>query len=95
MNIIYKSWYYIIQPNGLLIQWGLVPAPSDGEYSIVTFILTYTEIPAIIVNTRGHSDSDDGNSYIGHIIGTKTGFKCDSNYGNATKARLYWMSIGY
>ena len=78
-----------------MIEWGLVPAPSSGKNSSVTFILTYTEIPAIIVNTRGHSDSDDGNSRIGHIIGTKTGFKCDSNWGQETKTRLYWMSIGY
>lgn len=80
--------------NGLLIEWGLVPAPSSGNSS-VTFIPSYTEIPAIIVNTRGSSDSDDGNSRIGHIIGTKTGFKCDSNWGQAIKSRLYWMSIGY
>ena len=86
---------YIKYSNGLLIEWGLVPAPSSGKNSSVTFILTYTEIPAIIVNTRGYSDSDDGNSRIGHIIGTKTGFKCDSNVGTETKVRLYWMSIGY
>lgn len=72
-----------------------MPAPSDGEDTYVTFTPTYTVIPAIIVNTRGTSDSDDGNSRIGHIIGTKTGFKCDSNVGVATKSRLYWMSIGY
>ena len=77
-----------------MIQWGLVPAPSEGM-SFVTFIPTYTEIPAIIVNTRGSSDSDNGNSRIGHIIGTKSGFKCDSNWGQAIKSRLYWMSIGY
>ena len=71
-----------------------MPAPSSGSSS-VTFIPTYTEMPAIVVNTRGYSDSDDGNSRIGHIIGTKTGFKCDSNWGVETKSRLYWMSIGY
>ena len=85
---------YIKYSNGLLIEWGLVPSPSSGNSS-VTFIPTYTEIPAIIVNTRGYSDSDDGNSRIGHIIGTKTGFQCDSNWGQTTKSRLYWMSIGY
>ena len=72
-----------------------MPAPSDGEKSSVTFIPTYTEIPAIIVNTRGYSDSDYGESLIGHIIGTKSGFHCDSNHGARTKTRLYWMSIGY
>ena len=72
-----------------------MPPPSDGEKSFVTFIPTYTEIPAIVVNTRGYSDSDYGNSRIGHIIGTKTGFNCDSNVGVETKTRLYWMSIGY
>ena len=80
--------------NGLLIEWGLVLAPSEGM-SFVTFIPTYTEIPAIIVNTRGYSDSDNGNSRIGQVIGTKSGFHCDSNWGQATKSRLYWMSIGY
>ena len=78
-----------------MIEWGLVSAPSNGENSSVTFIPTYTEIPAIIVNTRGYSDSDNGNSRIGHIIGTKTGFKCDPNCGQTPKSRLYWMSIGY
>ena len=81
--------------NGLLIEWGLVPAPSDGEKSFVTFIPTYTEIPAIMVTTRGYSDSDNGNSRIGQVIGTKSGFHCDSNFGIETKSRLYWMSIGY
>ena len=77
-----------------MIEWGLVPAPDDGK-SFVTFIPTYTEIPAIMVTTRGYSDSDDGISRIGQVIGTKTGFKCDSNFGIETKSRLYWMSIGY
>ena len=86
---------YIKYSNGLLIEWGLVPAPSDGEDTYVTFIPTYTEIPAIVVNTRGYSDSDNGQSYISHIIGTKNGFECDTNHGHATKARLYWIAIGY
>ena len=85
---------YIKYSNGLLIEWGLVPAPSEGM-SFVTFTPTYTEIPAIIVNTRGSSDSDNGNSRIGQVIGTKSGFHCDSNWGQAIKSRLYWMSIGY
>ena len=72
-----------------------MPAPSNGEDSFVTFIPTYTEIPAIMVTTRGYSDSDTGNSYLGQVIGTKNGFKCDSNHGYETKSRLYWMSIGY
>ena len=78
-----------------MIEWGLAPAPSSGKSSVVTFILTYTEIPAIMVTTRGYSDSDDGNSRIGQVIGTKSGFHCDSNFGIETKSRLYWMSIGY
>ena len=69
-------------------------APSSGN-SFVTFIPTYTEIPAIMVTTRGGLDSDKGLSYLGQVIGTKSGFECDSNYGSAIKARLYWMSIGY
>ena len=81
--------------NGLLIEWGLVPVPSNNEKSFVTFIPTYTEIPAIMVTTRGYSDSDNGNSRIGQVIGTKSGFHCDSNFGATTKTRLYWMSIGY
>ena len=81
--------------NGLLIEWGLVHAPSAGEKSYVTFTPTYTEIPAIMVTTRGYSDSDNGNSRIGQVIGTKSGFHCDSNFGIETKSRLYWMSIGY
>ena len=71
-----------------------MPAPSSGDSS-VTFIPTYTEIPAIVVTSRGYSDSDDGDSRIGQVIGTKSGFHCDSNFGIATKTRLYWMSIGY
>lgn len=48
-----------------------------------------------MVTTRGVSDSDYGISMLGQVIGTKTGFKCDSNHSNQTKVRLYWMSIGY
>ena len=81
--------------NGLLIEWGLVPAPSDGENSSVTFIPTYTEIPAIMVTTRGYLDSDFGLSNLGQVIGTKSGFKCDTNHGKETKARIYWLAIGY
>ena len=83
---------YIKYSNGLLIEWGL--APSSGHTS-VTFIPTYTEIPAIMVTTRGNSDSDTGESHLGQVIGTESGFHCDSNYGAETKCRLYWMSIGY
>ena len=85
---------YIKYSNGLLIQWGLVPAPSNGNSS-VTFIPTYTEIPAIVVTRRGTSDSDVGYSQLGHVIGTKSGFTCDSALYTSNKVRLYWMSIGY
>ena len=78
----------------MLIQWGLVLAPSSGNSS-VTFMPTYTEIPAIMVTTRGTSDSDFGHSDLGHVIGTKSGFTCDSVWGSSIKVRLYWMSIGY
>lgn len=81
--------------NGLLIQWGLLSAVASGNYSIVSFAIEYTNVPAIMVTTRGNSDSDYGLSRLGQVIGTKTGFKCDSNYSNTTKDRLYWMSIGY
>lgn len=86
---------YVKFANGLLIQWGLLSAVASGNYSRVSFAIEYTNVPAIMVTTRGSSDSDYGLSNLGQVIGTKTGFKCDSNYGTTTKARLYWMSIGY
>ena len=88
---------YIKYSNGLLIQWGLAPSPSSGNtiVSFTSFGIEYTTVPAIMVTTRGYSDSDNGNSRIGQVIGTKSGFHCDSNFGIETKSRLYWMSIGY
>ena len=86
---------YIKYSNGLLIQWGLAPAASTGDYSNVSFAIEYTNVPAIMVTTRGTSDSDFELSRLGQVIGTKSGFKCDSNYTATTKVRLYWMSIGY
>ena len=78
-----------------MIQWGLLQAASSGKYSNVPFAIEYTNVPAIMVTTRGISDSDYGLSRLGQVIGTESGFKCDSNYSSATKVRLYWMSIGY
>ena len=80
-----------------MIQWGLAPSPSSGNtiVSFTSFGIEYTTVPAIMVTTRGYSDSDNGNSRIGQVIGTKSGFHCDSNFGIETKSRLYWMSIGY
>lgn len=78
-----------------MIQWGLLPAVSSGKYSEVPFAIEYTDVPAIMVTTRGTSDSDFGLSKLGQVIGTKSGFKCDSNYSSTTKVRLYWLAIGY
>ena len=78
-----------------MIQWGLVSAASSGQYSNVSFAIEYTNVPAIMVTTRGTSDSDYGLSRLGQVIGTKSGFKCDTNYTVENKARIYWMSIGY
>ena len=86
---------YVKFANGLLIQWGLLPAVSPGYYSNVSFAIEYTNVPAIMVTTRGTSDSDYGLSWLGQVIGTKSGFECDSSYSSTTKVRLYWMSIGY
>lgn len=86
---------YVKFANGLLIQWGLLSAASSGNYSNKTFAIEYTDVPAIMVTTRGYSDSDFGLSRLGQVIGTKSGFKCDSNYSTTSKVRLYWMSIGY
>ena len=83
--------------NGLLIQWGLAPSPSSGNtiVSFTSFGIEYTTVPAIMVTTRGVSDSDYERSGLGHVIGTKSGFQCDASCGYAKKARIYWMSIGY
>ena len=78
-----------------MIQWGLLSAASSGNYSNAPFAIEYTDVPAIMVTTRGTSDSDYGLSRLGQVIGTKRGFKCDSNNSSTTKVRLYWMSIGY
>ena len=78
-----------------MIQWGLLSAASSGKDSNVTFAIEYTNVPAIMVTTRGTSDSDFGLSRSGHVIGTKSGFKCDSNYNITTKVRLYWLAIGH
>ena len=86
---------YVKFANGLLIQWGLLPAASSGKDSYVSFAIEYTNYPAIMVTTRGSSDSDYGRSNLGQVIGTKSGFKCDTNYGSTTKVRLYWLAIGY
>lgn len=78
-----------------MIQWGLLPAASSGKYSEVPFAIEYTNVPAIMVTTRGTSDSDYGLSRLGQVIGTTSGFKCDSNYNAGNKVRLYWLAIGY
>lgn len=86
---------YVKFANGLLIQWGLLAAASSGKYSNKTFAIEYTDVPAIMVTTRGSSDSDFGLSNLGQVIGTKSGFKCDTNYSYDTKVRLYWLAIGH
>lgn len=86
---------YIVYANGLLIQWGLVSAPSSGHKTNVTFPISYFNIPAISINTRGVSNSDYGESRLGQVIGTTSGFSCDTNVGQTDKTRLYWMAIGY
>lgn len=86
---------HLCNRNGLLIQWGLLPAAESGKYSAVPFAIEYTNAPAIMVTTRGTSDSDYALSRLGQVIGTKSGFKCDSNYNSTTKVRLYWLAIGY
>ena len=78
-----------------MIQWGLLPAASSGKDSEVPFAIEYTNVPAIMVTTRGNSDSDYGLSNLGQVIGTTSGFTCDSNYNSTTKVRLYWLAIGY
>ena len=90
-----SSGGYIKYSNGLLIQWGLVSAPSNKN-TIVSFFIKYSTVPSIMVTRRGTSDSDIGGwSKLGHVIGTTSGFECDSAQGYTTKVRLYWMSIGY
>lgn len=81
--------------NGLIKQWGLASAPSSGQKTNVTFYISYSNIPAISVNTRGKSDSDYGRSQLGQVIGTTSGFSCDTNFDVTNKTRLYWMAIGY
>lgn len=81
--------------NGLIRQWGLSSAPSSDQKINVTFYISYSNIPAISVTTRGLNDSDYGESKLGQVIGTVSGFSCDSNYGAENKTRLYWMAIGY
>lgn len=81
--------------NGLIRQWGLSPAPSYEQKTNVTFYISYSNIPAISATTRGTRDSDYGESMLGQVIGTTSGFSCDTNNGVANKTRLYWMAIGY
>lgn len=81
--------------NGLIRQWGLSSAPSSGQKTDVTFYISYSNIPSISVNTRGTSDSDYGPSQLGQVIGTTSGFSCDTNIEETDKTRLYWMAIGY
>ncbi len=78
-----------------MIQWGLLARASSATRSKVSFAIEYTNVPAIMVTTRGYSDSDYGRSCLGQVIGTKNGFDCDANVGSESKVRLYWMSIGY
>ena len=86
---------YEKKANGLIRQWGLSSAPSSEQKTNVTFYISYSNIPSISVNTSGKSDSDYGQSLLGQVIGTVSGFSCDSNYGISNKTRLYWMAIGY
>ena len=86
---------YEKKANGLIRQWGLSPAPSYEQKTNVTFYISYSNIPAISATTRGTRDSDYGESMLGQVIGTTSGFSCDTNNGVANKTRLYWMAIGY
>ena len=86
---------YEKKANGLIKQWGLASAPSSGQKTNVTFYISYSNIPAILANTRGTSDSDYDKSLLGQVIGTTSGFSCDTNVGETDKTRLYWMAIGY
>ena len=86
---------YEKKANGLIRQWGLSSAPSPEQKTDVTFYISYSNIPSISVNTRGRSDSDYGLSNLGQVIGTVSGFSCDTNFEYTNKTRLYWMAIGY
>lgn len=85
---------YRILANGLKIEYGLVSAPNNANTN-VTFPVAFTTIPSIQVTSRGFDDTDLGRANLGQVIGTKSGFSCDSNYGTTQKTRIYWFAFGY
>ncbi len=79
----------------MIIQWGLAPAPSGNERTVVTFSVAYTQVPSVVANSRGLDDSDFANSPLGYMQATTTGFQIDSNYSFSAKVRVTWIAIGY
>ena len=88
--------YRLLNPNGLIEQWGRIAIPPSGQLSTVIFSVTYQNAPIATVSTNGTSDTDYGFVVLGHVITTVDSLKVDSNYGNPNaKCRLFWKSKGY
>ena len=79
----------------MIIQWGHEPTTSSGYLTSVTFPIAYSNVPIVVVSSRGVNQEDYGSTHLGHVQTTVSGFGVDTNSGSSTKFRLDWMSIGY
>ena len=80
---------YSYQPNGDLLQWGIV-ADTGATFS---FPVTFSSAFGMIANAIGDEYSDDSKACVCHIVNTST-FRVRQGEGVTSSRNLFYIAIG-
>ena len=78
--------------NGLKIQWGSLDTSQDVSTKI-DFLITYTQIPTVILIPRT-SSLDRDNRYMCQVYDVNKSYFY-GYYNSAKQLGMNWLSIGY